>query len=90
MAQSDQIEQLTRVLVAQAVSDGAAQRARYRAFGMGDSGLGILAKACGTTAEVVACWERGTARPTVTQALAWLTCLHENHPTVKNGAKAGG
>jgi len=77
MNQSEQISALTQLVVWQHIKDGEAERLRRKAFGSTDS-IGKLAKLCGTTAETVRAWETGKLRPATTQAITWLTALHEH------------
>jgi hypothetical protein len=85
MNQGDMIEGLTRLVVNLHIFDasdssaggGMARRLRY-AFGGPDDGLGKVAKACGTTPEIVMAWESGTITPTTPEALRWLTYLQSS------------
>lgn len=74
MNQSDQIEALTRLMVAmhrripgvRPKNLMLANRREYRQ----------VAKMTGTTVEAVRAWERGLLEPTTTQALTWLSVVH--------------
>lgn len=70
--QADQISQLAGILVRMHVDDGKATRLRLKSR-LDPSHIGKL---CGTTAEAVRAWERGTLAPTTTQALTWLSALY--------------
>lgn len=83
MNQSEQIAALTQLVVWMHIKNGEAQALRRKAFGSVDS-IGKLAKLCGTTAEIVTAWETGKLRPTPTQAIAWLTALHEHDRGVES------
>ena len=39
-----------------------------------------IGKLCGVSASQVYAWERGTGQPTTSEALRWLTVLHEQTP----------
>lgn len=75
MPLTDDIARLTAIQVRQHQGAmGLAERLRATA----GLDVGVIAKACGCKPSQVVCWERGEARPTTAQALAWLSVLYDH------------
>ncbi len=71
MASTDDIARTVAIVAAGHVVSGEARNMRLAA----GLSLGEVGKATGVTADTVAMWETGTARPTTQQALAWLSLV---------------
>lgn len=73
---SDQVEQLTRIVVRMHQGDRATRL--RQASGQPAS---RIAKLAGATPEAVYSWEQGTVQPSTQQALAWLGALYDSSRT---------
>lgn len=77
MPLTDDVERLTAVMVRQHQRGGLAAQIRRES----QLEASEIAKACGTSPDVVRAWEDGRAQPTTHEALAWLHLMYSQQRT---------